>query len=103
MVPTLTVVTALPSQFPRMTDCVSIKYNSEAGRHGVATNKINPGDYSVHVYCTWNTQYILLYMAYCMWRIVHGYCIRRTAPAILHIAYCEWRTAHGIVYKLYVV
>ena len=48
MVPKLTVVTALPSQFPRMTDCVSIKYNSEAGRHGVATHKINPGDYSVH-------------------------------------------------------
>ena len=38
------IVTPMLLQFPRMTDSVSIEYNSEVGRHGVATEKINPGD-----------------------------------------------------------
>ena len=30
-------------QFPCMSDAVSIKYNADAGRHGIAEQKINPG------------------------------------------------------------
>ena len=30
-------------QFPCMSDSVSIKYNADAGRHGIAEQKINPG------------------------------------------------------------
>jgi len=31
-------------QFPCMSDAVSIKYNADAGRHGIAEQKINPGE-----------------------------------------------------------